>query len=76
MTAEPGSRVTVCVQYDSSGIWEQKRTLTAGTRRTFTIPLIPHRCDHMKLRISGTGSCKIFSISKEIEQGSELNGRF
>lgn len=66
--------ITVAMQYDSSGIWENKRTITTQSLTSFNIPVIPKRCDHMRIKISGTGPCKIFSISKETEQGSELHG--
>lgn len=74
LKADPGTQITVSMQYDSSGLWENKRTVTSHTLTSFNIPLIPRRCDHMRIRIEGTGECKIFSISKETEQGSELHG--
>jgi hypothetical protein len=40
--------------------------------RSFSIPIRPQRCDHLQLRIDGEGSAKIFSITKSIEQGSEV----
>lgn len=74
LRADIGTTITVSMQYDSLGVWENKRTITSHTLTSFNIPVIPRRCDHMRMRIEGTGACKIFSISKETEQGSELHG--
>lgn len=41
------------------------------TRRTLTIPLVPARCDEMKVRLSGTGDCVIKGIEREFSVGSE-----
>lgn len=60
------------VQYDSSGEWEEVYSLTSAANRAYTAPILPRRCDHMKMRFSGIGPAKIFSISKVIEQGSEI----
>ena len=74
LRADIGTTLTISMQYDSTGVWENKRTITSHTLTSFNIPVIPRRCDHMRMKIEGTGACKIFSISKETEQGSELHG--
>ena len=74
MSVDTDTELSVLVQYDSSGIWTGARTVHTHSLNSFTIPVIPARCDHMKIRIQGTGACKIYSISKEIEYGSELHG--
>ena len=67
-----GARVFVHIQYDSLGDWEQAYAMTGITLRSFAIPLRPKRCDHLRLRISGVGEAKIYSICKTIEQGSDV----
>lgn len=74
LRADIGTQITISMQYDSTGIWENKRAITSHSLASFNIPVIPRRCDHMRMKIEGTGACKIFSISKETEQGSELHG--
>lgn len=66
-----GAVVNAFIQYDSSGNWEQLWTMTGTSLKTFSIPVRPRRCDHFKLKLVGTGECKIFSITKSIEQGSD-----
>ena len=41
--------------------------------RTYTIPVLPRRCDHLRYRLSGTGDVKIYSIARTIEIGSDVN---
>lgn len=66
-----GTRVRIYAQYDSSGPWVSLGTLTGTSLRTLSVPVRPRRCDHLRLRIEGKGEAKIFSITKNIEYGSE-----
>ena len=67
-----GTRLYFYVQYDSSGEWEHIFTLAGRNLSSFSIPIRPRRCDHLRLKIEGDGEAKIFSICKTIEQGSNL----
>lgn len=71
MSLALGTRVQIYAQYDSCGAWEHLATMNGTTLRTFSIPVKPKRCDHMRLRIVGEGEAKIYSIVKVIEQGSD-----
>ena len=73
MSMDIGTEVRIYAQYDFSEEWEQLCTLTGNSLRSFSLPIRPKRCDHMKLRIEGEGAAKIYSITKTIEQGSELS---
>lgn len=70
---EPKAEAAFYVQYDWSDEWEYLFTLTGSSLRSFSIPIRPKRCDHMKLRIEGVGMAKIYAFTKTIEQGSELS---
>ena len=72
MSLNVGTRVIFLIQYDSSGEWEHLFTMTGTSLRTFSVPVKPKRCDHLKLRIEGEGEAKIYSICKTIEQGSDM----
>ncbi len=67
-----GSRVYIYIQYDSVGEWEQVASLTGTVLRTFSVPIRTKRSGHMRLRITGVGEAKIYSIVKTIEQGSDI----
>ena len=70
MSLAHGSRVLIFVEYDSCGEWELVSTLVGDNLSTFTIPIRPRRSDHLRLRISGYGEAKVFSMFKTIEEGS------
>ncbi len=67
-----GTNVDFYMQYDSQGEWEHKFNMSGKGTKTFTIPIIPKRCDHFKYKIAGRGGCKIYSITKTTEQGSDI----
>jgi hypothetical protein len=68
MSVAKGSSVAVHIQYDSMGDWERLMEINGLTLTTFTIPVIPRRCDHFRLKFEGEGDAKIFSISKTLEE--------
>lgn len=72
LVLEVGTRVNFYVQYDSMGDFEYVCTLAGVSLRSFTVPIRPKRCDHLRLRIEGTGNAKIFSICKTFEKGSDI----
>lgn len=67
-----GSRVYIYAQYDSIDAWEQLFAMSGTTLKSFSVPIRPKRCDHLRLRIVGEGEAKIYSICKTIEQGSDI----
>ena len=73
MSLEIGAKVEVSIQYDSMGDWEQVCQMTVTSLRSFSIPVRPRRCDHFRLRIEGEGMGRIYSITKTIEQGSDIS---
>jgi hypothetical protein len=73
MAMDVGAEVRISAQYDFSDEWEHLCELRGYNLRSFSIPIRPRRCDHVKLRFEGEGMGKIFSITKTIEQGSELS---
>lgn len=72
ISLEFGTNVDFYLQYDSDGEWEHKFNMCGKGTRTFTVPVIPKRCDHFKYKIVGKGGCKIHSITKTMEQGSDI----
>ena len=72
ITLEVGTNVDFYLQYDSSGVWEHKFNMSGKGTKTFTVPIIPKRCDHFKYKLTGKGECKIHSIAKTLEEGSDI----
>ena len=68
---EPGSRIHVLAEYDSCGIWEPVGTVEGMRLQSFTLPVLPRRCDHFRLRLQGQGSAKLFSVTRVLSPGGE-----
>lgn len=70
MELDVGAKVELALD-SGSGQWETKFAASATRKRSFTAPIIPRRCDTMRLKITGSGGCRIYSLTHTIEQGSE-----
>ena len=66
-----GASMKVWIQYDSDGTWHDVGTVTRRGMGTTLLPVKPRRCDHMKIRFTGTGDAKVFSITRILEVGSD-----
>ncbi len=73
VSGEIGARLKIEAQYDNQNTWDclAKHTLTNG--QMIILPIIPRRYAQMKLRISGMGDVTLYSLTKLLEQGSELS---
>lgn len=71
-TLGTGASLCLDVEYDSSGEWQRVADLVVSSKRSFTLPVTLRRCDHFRLRLSGMGECRIFSLTKTVEQGGML----
>lgn len=69
---ETGSHISIYVNYDSSNVWEFAGDISGAGTNLFTFPIRPHRCNHFRYRIIGSGDAKIFSITKEYTEGSSV----
>lgn len=82
---EYGGEVHVDTMYDSSGEWKEefklesrimhsKRAIPSFTKlRSYSVPLIPRRCDHVKIRLRGKGRCKLYSLTETMQKGSDIS---
>lgn len=68
-----GSFVKIDFQTDLNGKWDTQKEFRLDKTGSFVLPFISPRCDTLKIRISGKGEFNIYSISREIQTGSELN---
>lgn len=69
---DKGASIYMEMQVDD-GLWQRMITYARPGLRSFNIPVLPRRCDHLKLRFGGKGGCKIYSVSKYLREGSERN---
>ena len=70
---EAGASLTVAVQYDSDGLWRPVAELTAQGKRSWYLPLLPRRCDHYRLRLTGRGKWRLLSLVRETHRGSAVS---
>ncbi|MDO4982736.1 MAG: hypothetical protein Q4E35_04170 [Eubacteriales bacterium] len=61
------TEVFVC--YDSLDRWEYAGGLRQNGTGSVEIPLKLRRCDHFRIRISGTGDVKLYAIWMELTEG-------
>lgn len=62
----------IFVEYDSANVWEFKGSIEGNGMGTFTVPVVPRRCDHFRIRLAGKGNCRIFGFSKVLEEGGNV----
>lgn len=68
---EDGAEAAVKLRFDSEDFWRTASTVRAGKKRSVVLPVIPRRYDHFRLRIEGTGICRISSLTFETAEGSD-----
>jgi hypothetical protein len=73
LSMDVGSEMDIYAQYDLSEEWIHVANIRGTDLRSFSIPIRPRRCDYMKLKFEGRGPCKIHSMTKTIEQGSDYS---
>ena len=72
MQMEPGSKLFIFIEYDSNGLWQEFPAIFFSGTGTVTIPIRPMRCDHLKIKLAGKGTAKIFSLARILEMGSDI----
>ena len=67
---EPNAEARAEISYDG-GEWELIREFIGDGKRSNVLPVIPHRCDHFRIRMRGTGICDIYAMALQYYNGSE-----
>lgn len=73
MKLDIGTVIDMYAQYDLSDEWERIAHFRGTDLRSFSVPIRPRRCDFMRLKIEAKGMGKIYSMTKTIEQGSDVS---
>lgn len=73
--AERGARLMVDIMYDSDGHWHRALTYEPRGKRTETLTIRAMRCDHYKLRYTGTGRILVMSAARTYDESSERSGK-
>ncbi len=69
LVIEEGARARLLVQYDSTPVWRPVWRAEAGRARTVRSRMIPHRCDHVRIRLQGTGRVTLLGVFITEEKG-------
>lgn len=67
-----GSRMNLWVRYDEEPHWQCLARLRGGNFGAVTVPVVVRRCSHLRLKLEGTGQMKLHSLTKTMEQGSDI----
>ena len=70
---EENTAVKVLLKFDSEPKWRPAAQVAAPVKRSALVPIIPRRTDYFRIRLEGTGSCRISSMSIETATGSDRN---
>jgi hypothetical protein len=71
MYLEPGAYMKLWIKYDDNPLYELIGEKTGTDMRTFILPVIPKRCDHLRFKITGHGTVKIYDLSRIMEVGGD-----
>lgn len=72
LSLEPGATLEIFARYDREPEWVKLGQVYGTDLRSFSLPVRPRRCDQLRLKLQGTGMCKLYSITETLEKGSEL----
>lgn len=72
LSLEIGSEVNCYIQYDSHGPWHKVCNIRGVNLKSVSVPIRTRRCDHFRLRLEGKGIAYVYSITKTLEQGSDM----
>lgn len=64
-----GAQMKLYIEYDSSGEWQEAGELKPDKIGTAELSLRLHRCDHVRLRLTGQGEMKLISAARELTVG-------
>lgn len=70
-----GASLSVYLKYNSNTTWWHMGTVVGtAVPQTFTLPVRPSRCDHLQMKLTGTGDAYVYSIAKILEIGGDGHG--
>ena len=64
--------MTLSVRYDEEPQWQPLAEIHSTGLGSMTIPVAVRRCDHLRLRLEGTGELTLFDLTKTVMEGSDV----
>lgn len=68
---DAGSEFSVAISYDG-GEFEPCYKQLASRAQTYNVPIVPRRCDNMRIRLEGRGFFRLRGIRREVHGGSVI----
>ena len=68
------SELLIQISYDDRPFEEVGCLRGSDNIGTQSLAFNPFRCDHFRIRLSGHGDCKIYSLAITLDTGSEEDG--
>ena len=65
-----GAKVNLWIKYDDRE-WINKGQIPKMRLGSFVLPVVPVRCDHLRFRLTGTGTFRVYSITRYEEVGAD-----
>lgn len=74
---DEGATLDLYAEFDSDGVWRPMVDghITAEVKRSYTLAVVPRRSDHYRIKITGLGGWRIYSLTREEYIGSGLKSR-
>lgn len=60
------------VKYDEEQHWQRITRIRGRELGSLTLPLGVRRCDHLRLKLEGEGDMTLYSLTKTLEEGSDV----
>ena len=67
-----GASAELFIQYDSGGVWERVARIPPGLKQMYCLPVTPRRADHYRLKLTGSGTVRLYGLTRNEYEGSEL----
>ena len=68
----PAATAKIYLEYDSNNKWIESGNVHIKGTGTVVVPIRPRRCDHLRMKLEGTGEVKVLSIARTLEVGSDV----
>lgn len=72
LSVEKDSYVKLMIRYDSQGEWKTLRRIESQGKGVVSVPVIPRRCDHYRIRLEGYGQWKLYGMERERYFGTDV----
>lgn len=71
MYLDPDAHMKLWIKYNENPLYELMGERRGNEMRTFILPVIPKRCDHLRFKITGHGDMKVYDLSRIMEVGGD-----